>query len=184
MRLPSQRLAGAIGAASAAVLIVSMFLDWYRLDLPSRVGPREINVPTYNAFEGLERSDVYLVVAAVLAIVVGALLVARVFADSPAPAVLLLAAGLFTLAVVIYRGTSRPGRLLFGETIDTTLRFGWVIALVAAGTMALAGLFAYLAGPRLQFDAGMDEEAEPDSEGVAGDGERDSRGRGDARAEE
>src|SRR3989442_8660590 len=158
MTLPSRRTAGAIGAASAAVLVLSLFLDWYRLDLPSRVGGRAIHVPTYNAFEGLDRSDVYLVVAAAVAFLFAAMLLARVLADSPAPALLVLTAGLFALAVVIYRGTSRPARPFFGPTVGTTLRFGWVIALVAAGAIALAGLLAYLAGPRLKLELEEDEE--------------------------
>src|SRR5205823_1767738 len=137
---------------SGVVLILSMFLDWYKLDIPSHIGSRSINVPTYNAFEGLQHSDVYLVIAASLGILFAALLIARVLPDSPAPAVLLLLAGLFVLAVVIYRGTSRPGKLFFGKTVDTTLQFGWFIALLAAAGVTIAGVLAYLAGPRLQLE--------------------------------
>jgi hypothetical protein len=148
------------------VLILSMFLDWYKLDLPSQIGGRSINIPTYNAFEGLKHSDVYLVIAASLGILLGILLIARVLTESPAPAVLLLLAALFVLALVIYRGTSRPGKLLFGQSIDTTLQFGWFIALLAAIGMTIAGVLAYLAGPRLQLEADEfedeEEEAEPE----------------------
>jgi hypothetical protein len=163
MRLPSQRTAGAIGGASAAVLVVSMFLEWYSAKLPSGAGRAAIGTPTYNAFEALERSDVYLVVAAAVGILFAGLLLARVISDSVAPALLLLAAGLFALALVIYRGISRPVDPVVG--IDMTLRFGWVIALLAAGSMALAGLLAYLRW------------LEADKEG-------DSPGRGDTTAEE
>jgi hypothetical protein len=167
MNLPSRRVAGAIGAASGVVLILSMFLDWYKLDLPSRIGGRSINIPTYNAFEGLKHSDVYLVIAASLGILFAAILIARLLVDSPAPAVLLLLAALFVLALIIYRGTSRPGKLVFGASVDTTLQFGWFIALLAAAGMTIAGVLAYLAGPRLQlepdeFEDEEEEEAAPE----------------------
>jgi hypothetical protein len=153
---------GVLGATGAVVLLGSMFLTWYKLDLPERVAGREIDVPTFTAFEGLERSDVALVIAAVLALIFAAMLLARVLTDSPAPALSLLGAGLFALAVLVYRGSSRPGRLLLGREVDTTLQFGWYLALVAAAAIALAGLLAYLAGPRLQLDFDdFDEEEEP-----------------------
>ncbi len=153
MRLPSQRTAATLVALAAGVLLLSMFLDWYRADLPSQIGGRAINVPTYNAFEALERSDVYLVVTAALTLIVAGLLLARVSAESPVPALVLVATGLFALALVIYRGTSRPARQFFGSEIDMTLRLGWFIALLAAASMALGGVLAYLAGPRLRLEA-------------------------------
>jgi hypothetical protein len=155
----SQTRNGVLGAVAALVLLVSMFLDWYRLDLPERIAGRPIEVPTFNAFEGLERSDVALVIAAALALLFAGMLLARSLSDSPAPGLALLAAGLFALAVVVYRGSSRPGRLLLGQEVDTTLQFGWYLALVAAVAIALSGLLAYLGGPRLQLD--FDEEEEP-----------------------
>jgi hypothetical protein len=162
METASKKRPAVLGAASAVVLLVSMFLDWYRLDLPERVAGRQIDVPTFTAFEGLERSDVALVIAAVLALVFAGMLLARVMSDSPAPALALLGAGLFAVAVVVYRGSSRPGRLLLGREVDTTLQFGWYLALAAAAAIAGAGLLAYLAGPRLQLDFDdFDEEEEP-----------------------
>jgi hypothetical protein len=164
MESRSQKRPGVLGAVAALVLLVSMFLDWYKLDLPERVAGREIDVPTFTAFEGLERSDVALVIAAVLALVFAGMLLARVMSDSPAPALALLGAGLFALAVVVYRGSSRPGRLLLGQEVDTTLQFGWYLALVASAAIAVAGLLAYLAGPRLQLDFDeFDEEEDADA---------------------
>jgi hypothetical protein len=150
-----------IAAAAAVVLILSMFLDWYRLDLPERLGGRQIDVPTFNAFEGLERADVALVVAAVLALVFAGVVLAGMLKDSPAPGLALLGAGLFAVAVVVYRGSSRPGRILFGAEVDTTLQFGWWLALVASVALAVAGLLAYRAGPRLQLE---DEEPEDEEQ--------------------
>jgi hypothetical protein len=164
METRSQRGPAILGAASALVLIVSMFLDWYRLDLPERIAGREIDVPTFNAFEGLERSDVALVVAAVVALVVAGLLLARVLVDSPAPALGLFATGLFALAVLIYRGSSRPARFVFEDEVGTTLQIGWYVALAAAVGITLAGLLAYLAGPRLRLD--LDEFDEKEESGA------------------
>jgi CDP-diglyceride synthetase len=158
----SQRIPALVAGVAAVVLVLSMFADWYRLDLPSRVGGREIDVPTFNAFEGLERSDVALVVAAAVALILAALLYARVLAESPAPGLLLLGAGFFAFAVVVYRGSSRPGRILAGEPVDTTLRFGWYVAFAAAAAITVAGLLAYLAGPRLRLEP--DEELRDDEE--------------------
>ena len=165
MESRSHKRPGVLGAAAALVLLVSMFLDWYRLDLPERIAGRQIDVPTFTAFEGLERSDVALVIAALLALVFAGMLLARVMSGSPAPALALLGAGLFALAVLVYRGSSRPGRLLLGQEVETTLQFGWYLALAAAAAIALAGLLAYLAGPRLQLDFDdFDEEEEPVSD--------------------
>ena len=163
METRSQKGPAVLGAVSALILIASMFLDWYRLDLPERIAGRDIDVPTFSAFEGLERSDVALVLAAVLALAIAGLLLARVLADSPLPGLALLGAGLFALAVVVYRGSSRPARFVFGQEVDTVLQVGWYLALASAAAMALAGLLAYLAGPRLQLEVDEEEEsgAEP-----------------------
>jgi hypothetical protein len=164
MEARKQRTPAILAAAAAVVLILSLFLNWYALDLPEQVGGQQIDVPTYNAFEGLKRSDAALVVAAVLALIFAAGLLARVMADSPLPGLALLGAGVFALAVVLYRGTSRPTRPFFGGEADTTLEFGWYVGLVAAGLVALGGLLAYLAGPRLQFE---DDEFDEEEDEVA-----------------
>src|ERR687896_279194 len=115
MERRSQKSPRMIGAVAALVLLVSMFLDWYKLDLPERVAGRQIDVPTFTAFEGLERSDVALVIAAVLALAFAGMLLAKVLSDSPAPALALLAAGFFALAVVVYHRSSPPGRPLLRQ---------------------------------------------------------------------
>jgi hypothetical protein len=160
----SQRIPAVIAAVAALVVILSMFADWYRLDLPSQVGGREIEVPTYNAFEALDRSDVALVVAAIVALLLACVVFVGILANSPAPGLALLAAGFFAFAVVVYRGSSRPARILFGEEVDMTLRFGWYVALAASALIAIAGLFAYLAGPRLQLEPEQYEEDEEQGE--------------------
>jgi hypothetical protein len=165
MESQPQRSPALVAAGGAVVLFLSMFLDWYKLDLPEQIRGREIDVPSFNAFEGLERSDVALVVAAGLAILVAGLILAGVLANSPGPGIALATIGLFALAVVIYRGASSPKRLLFGEEVGTTLQVGWFVGLVAAASMALGGLLAYRAGPRLQLEeVELEEEEEPAAE--------------------
>jgi hypothetical protein len=88
----SRTAPAAIAAVAAVVFILSMFLDWYSLDLPAEVDGRETNAPSINAFEGLQRADIALVVVALPA---------------------------------------------------------WI---AAAGCVALGGGWAYLAGPRLEFE--------------------------------
>lgn len=160
----ARRTPAAVAAICSAVLIGSMFLDWYRLELPERLQRPGLDIPSFDAFEGLERSDIALVVAAALALLLAGVMVAGLLADSPAPALGLLAAGLFALAVVVYRGVNSPPRLILGVEFETTLRIGWFVALAAAAAVSVAGLLAYLAGPRLELDVEDEEpgeEAEP-----------------------
>jgi hypothetical protein len=165
METQRQRTPVLLAAGAAVVMFLSMFLDWYKLDLPDQIRGREIDVPTYNAFEGLKRSDVALVVAAGLAILVAGVMLAGILANSPGPGIALTAIGLFALAVVIYRGSSSPTRLLFGGEVGTTLQFGWFVALVAAAVMAVGGVLAYRAGPRLQLEeVELEDEEEPSAE--------------------
>jgi hypothetical protein len=164
----SQRTPALLAAGAAVVLIVSMFLEWYTLDLPERIQDLDADLPTFNAFEGLQRADVAIVVAAGLAIVIGGLVVARVLADSPAPGVALVAVGLFALAVVVYRGViSPPGLALFGVDLEMKVSFGWFVSLVAAAVIVVAGVVTYIAGPHLQF-AADDSEASPEKRSTDG----------------
>ena len=144
-----------LAAAAAVVLIASMFLEWYTLDLPARIENADANLPTFNAFEGLRRADVAIVVAAGLAILIAALVVARILADSPAPGIAMVLVSLFALAVVLYRGVlSPPGLVLFGGGLEMKVSFGWFVSLVAAVVMVVGGLLTYLSGPHLEFEGG------------------------------
>jgi hypothetical protein len=172
-----QRTPALVAAGAAVVLLLSMFLDWYKLDLPDQIGARQIDVPTFNAFEGLQRSDVALVVAAGLAIVVAGVILARVLAESPAPGIALTIIGFFALAVVVYRGSSSPSRLVFGGEVGTTLQLGWYVGLLAAIVMAACGVLVYRKGPRLQLEeVDLDEEEPPGRR----DDRRETEGRGEA----
>jgi hypothetical protein len=169
MESQAQRTGALLAAGAAVVLIVSMFLEWYTLDLPARVREPAVDLPTFTGFEGLKRADVAIVVAAGLAIVVAALVVAAILAESPAPGLALVAVSLFALAVVLYRGViSPPGLAFLGVNLEMEVSFGWFVGLIAAVVMVVAGLLTYLGGPRLQFAAG---ESESPSEQRSANGE-------------
>jgi hypothetical protein len=166
----SQRTGAFLAGGAAIVLIGSMFLEWYTLELPARIRGPEVNLPTFTAFEGLERADVAIVVAAGLAIIIAGLVVTGVLAGSPAPGIALIAVGLFALAVVVYRGIiSPPGVVLFGVDLEMNVSFGWFVSLVMTVLVVVGGAVSYLASPRLEWEGG---DAEPPREGQSADGRR------------
>jgi hypothetical protein len=146
MQSGSQTTGATLAAGGAVLAIVSLFLDWYKLDLPG-------DVPSYTGFEALRRTDVALVLAAVAAIVIAAVLLARLMSESPWPGLALLGVGLAAAAFVLYRGLNAPSRVepAFGGVVEQNPRIGWYVALVGTVLMAIGGLLAYLAGPRLEL---------------------------------
>jgi hypothetical protein len=144
-----------LAAVAGVVLIGSMFLEWYTLDLPERIRDPEADLPTFTGFEGLKRADVALVAAAGLGVIIAGLVFAGILANSPAPGVALVLVSLFALAVVLYRGViSPPGLVLFGVGLEMQVSFGWFVSLVAAVVMVVGGLLTYLGGPHLEFEGG------------------------------
>jgi hypothetical protein len=160
---------GALLAAGAAVvLIVSMFLEWYTLDLPERIRQPEADLPTFTGFEGLKRADVAIVVAAAIVIVVAGLVLAALVANSPAPGIALAVVSLFALGVVLYRGIiSPPGLAFFGVDLELEVSFGWFVGLVAAVVMVVGGVLVYLGGPHLEL-APADEDPAPQEQSTDG----------------
>jgi hypothetical protein len=154
-----QRLAALLAAVAALVLIGSMFLEWYTLDLPAQTREPEADLPTFTGFEGLKRADVAVVVAAGVGIMTAGLVLAGVLSNSPAPGVALVLVSLFALAVVLYRGViSPPGLALFGVDLEMEVSFGWFVSLVASVAMVVGGALVYLGGPRLEL-APIEEDA-------------------------
>jgi hypothetical protein len=165
-----QRIGALLAAAAAVVLIGSMFLEWYTLELPERIRNPPEDLPTFTGFEGLKRADVAVVVAAGLAVIVAGLVLAGIMASSPAPGVALFLVSLFGLAVVLYRGViSPPGLALFGVDLEMNVSFGWFMSLVAAVVMVIGGVLVYLGGPRLEL-APAEEDAAPEE--PSADGQR------------
>ena len=148
-----QRTGALLAAGAALALIASMFLEWYTLEPPAGIR-REVDLPTFNAFEALDRADVAILVAAGLTIIIAGAVLAGILAGSPASGIALIAIGLFGLAVVIYRGIiSPPGLVFLGVGLDMEVRFGWFVSLAAAVAMIVGGLLIYVGGPRLPLPA-------------------------------
>jgi hypothetical protein len=154
-----QRTWALLAAGAAVVLIGSLFLQWYTLEFPEGVRSRGGELPTFTGFEGLERADVAIVLAAALAIVIAVAVAAGALAGSPALGVALTVVSLLALAVVLYRGViSPPGLFFLGIDFEMKVSFGWFISLAASLVMAVGAALTYLAGPRIEF-----EPAEPTS---------------------
>jgi hypothetical protein len=142
-----------LAAVGALVLLGSMFLEWYTLEPPEGIPEPRVDLPTFTAFEGLERADVAIVVAALLAIALAGALLTGALADSRAPALALVAVSLFALAVVLYRGViSPPGLVLLGVDFEMKVSFGWFVSVAGGLLTVVAGVLAYLAGPRLELE--------------------------------
>jgi hypothetical protein len=155
----SQRTWALLAAGAAVVLIGSMFLEWYTVEFPEGVRSRGAELPSFTGFEGLERADVAIVVAAALAIVIAVAVAAGALGGSPAIGIALTAVSLFALAVIVYRGViSPPGLFFLGIDFEMKVSFGWFISLAASLLMTVGAALTYLAGPRIEF-----ERAEPTS---------------------
>jgi hypothetical protein len=149
----SHRTWALLAAGAAVVLIGSMFLEWYTLELPEGVRSRGAELPTFTGFEGLDRADVAIVLAAALGIVIAVAVAAGALAGSPALGIALTAVSLFALAVVLYRGViSPPGLFFLGIDFEMKVTFGWFIGLAASLLMTVGATLTYLAGPRIELE--------------------------------
>jgi hypothetical protein len=160
-----------LAAVAGLVLIGSMFLEWYTLELPERIRNPPEDLPTFTGFEGLKRADVAVVVAAGLGVIIAGLVLAGILASSPAPGVALVLVSLFALAVVLYRGViSPPGLAIFGVDLEMNVSFGWFVSLVAAVVMVVGGVLVYLGGPPLELAPAEEDTApeEPSADGQRG----------------
>jgi hypothetical protein len=142
-----------IAAAGSALLIISLFLDWYEFKAPSGNG-RSI---TATAWKGLERTDVYLLVLAILALLAVGVLLANWIKDSNAAQLTIAILGVAALFLVIYRGTSPPAPTVFGVKLDTSLKVGWFLAVLSSAAIAAGGALAVVRRPRPE---GAADEAE------------------------
>jgi hypothetical protein len=149
-----QQRTASLAVVGALVPVASMFLEWYTLEPPEGIPNPRLELPTFTAFEALERADVAIVVAAAFAVAIAVAVVTGVLASPSASDVALIAVSLFALAVVLYRGViSPPGPAILGVDFDMKVSFGWFIGLAASLLMTVAGVLTYLAGPRLKFEA-------------------------------
>ena len=155
------KVGAAIASGAALLLFVSMFLNWYKLDV---TGGGE-NVPTYNAFELLERTDIYIVILCAAAPAVAAAGFMPAMRRFGLGQWGLTAVGALAVLLVIYRGSERPKLLVFGQQLDTTLQVGWYVSLLMGLVMAAGGVWALSGRPRRppEEDELADEESEAEA---------------------
>lgn len=128
---PEQRLAG----AAALALLVTMFLPWYELQSLDRKSG-VIHAHSINAF-----GDVSFVEAAIFLVAAGvlALLFARGerrrFHLPGSDGTIVLIAGCWAALLIFYRVFSRPD----GNGYPVGIQWGFFLAFIAAGGLALAG---------------------------------------------
>ncbi len=144
-----------ISAASAVLLFVSMFLDWF--------GAKVAGVPGfsgsieggggYSAWQALDVIPLFLMLAIVLAL--GVALVRALDADlelSVSLNAFVAAAGALAFLLILFRILDPPGFGLAGVGTDTTLKLGVFLGLVSAAGVAYGGWSA-MRDEGLTFDA-------------------------------
>jgi hypothetical protein len=132
-----------ISAAAAFILFASMFLDWFGAKVagvPGFSGSIEGSGGGASAWDALEVIPVFLMLAIVLAL--GVALVRLTDADlelSISLNAFVAAAGALAVLLILYRILFPPGFGIPGVAVDTTLRLGIFIGLIAAAGIAYGG---------------------------------------------
>jgi Protein of unknown function (DUF2510) len=146
-----------IAAGAGIVLIISLFLEWYTVDIKGFTG----DLPTVTGWRALGFIDILLFLIGVIAIAVAVLRAMNVMPRNlPASTgFIVLALGGLAVLLVLYRILSIPdegaGNL---PGVDVGRGFGVFIALIAAAGVALGGWLTW------------NEEGKPKPTGVGGRG--------------
>jgi hypothetical protein len=143
-----------LAAVGGVLLIVSLFLDWYEYSVPPRGGEGGRNVATQSAWDGLERTDVYLCVLAVAALIGVVVLLGNWLRDSNAAQITIILIGVAAVILVLYRGLDPPAPVIFGVELDTSLKLGWFLALLASAGIVVGGAMAVIRRPTPEGDQG------------------------------
>jgi hypothetical protein len=149
-----------ISAASAALLFVAMFLDWFGAavsGVPGFSGNIEAAGGGQSAWDALDVIPVFLMLAIVLAL--GVALVRITEADLELAVSLnafVAAAGVLAVLLILYRIVFPPDFGIPGVAVDTTLRLGIFLGLLAATGIAYGGWSA-MREEGLTFDGAADQ---------------------------
>lgn len=145
MELDRLSLGEKIAAASAVLLFVFMFFDWFGAEVTGITGfSGEVPGDGANAWEALDIIPIFLMAAIVCALGVAVIRLTDADFEPPisANAVVAVLGGLAAL-LIAYRILDAPGGGDFGGvTVDTTLKLGIFLALIAAGGIAYGGYSA------------------------------------------
>jgi hypothetical protein len=134
-----------ISAASAILLFVFMFFDWFGVEVSGVPGfSGTFGGAGGSAWDALEVIPIFLMIAIVAAL--GVAVIRLTDADLEPPVSLnAIVAGLGGLAVllILYRIIDTPGGGSFGGvSVETTLKFGIFLGLLAAAGIAYGGYAA------------------------------------------
>lgn len=133
-----------VSAASAVLLFIFMFFDWFGAEV-SGVGGFSGSVPGGgSAWDALDVIPIFLMLAIVAAI--GVAVVRLTDADLEPPVsmnAVVAALGGLAVLLILYRIVDPPGGGGFGGvSVETTLKFGIFLGLIAAAGIAYGGYSA------------------------------------------
>ncbi len=134
-----------ISAVSAVLLFVFMFFDWFGVEVSSVPGfSGSISGSAGSAWDRLDVIPLFLMLAIVVALAVAVIrltdadLELRISLNS-----IVAALGAFAVLLILYRIVFPPGFDSFGGVgVDTTLKLGIFLGLVAAAGIAYGGYSA------------------------------------------
>ncbi len=134
---PEQRLAG----AAAAALFVTMLLPWYQQNAVvsiARAAPLQSrNLNAFQVFSFVEAA--VLLVALAVAYLLYARAEGREFHLPGSDGAVVMAAGLWTAALLVFRLFDKPGISSHGVAGNVGVQWGIFFAIAAAGLMTYAG---------------------------------------------
>jgi len=140
---PKLSMGERISAVSAILLFVAMFLDWFGAKVagvPGFTGNVEGGGGGYSAWDALDVIPVFLMLAIVLAL--GVALVRLTDADlelSLSLNAFVAAGGALAFLLILYRIVFPPDFGIAGVAVDTTLKLGVFLGLLAAAGIAYGG---------------------------------------------
>ncbi len=134
-----------ISAASAVLLFIFMFFDWFGVEISGVPGfSGDVSGSGGSAWDALDVIPIFLMLAIVVAIGVAVIRLTDADIEPPVSLNAIVAAlGGFAVLLILYRIISPPDFGSFGGVeVDATLKFGIFLGLLAAAGIAYGGYSA------------------------------------------
>jgi hypothetical protein len=134
-----------ISAVSAVLLFIFMFFDWFGAEVSGVPGfSGSISGAGGSAWDALDVIPIFLMIAIVAAIGVAVIRLTDADLEPPiSPNAIVAALGALAVLLILYRIIDPPGGgSLGGVSVDTTLKFGIFLGLIAAAGIAYGGYAA------------------------------------------